>query len=182
VPSSMGARDAYRAAKRKVPLKYKLYGGHIATIEPWKVVTATGLTLGLFGLYWLYRCSSAIRRSTHEAQIHPALELGLVVLTGGIFGLFAMVRNVRRLHATSLYFRRSHEDLSDLLFWLYFFAPVTLGGTLLYAVSKVQAQMNDFSELTDERERARLLGNDSTPSLKKPIKIEPSSARRTRAV
>jgi hypothetical protein len=38
---TMGMRDAYRAAKRKVPLKYKLYGGYIEDVDPWKVIVPT---------------------------------------------------------------------------------------------------------------------------------------------
>jgi Domain of unknown function (DUF4234) len=174
----MGTRDAYRAAKRKVPLKYKLYGGHIEDIEPWKVVVPTVLTLGLYGFYWQYRASAGVREASHEKQVHPALEILLSVCTLGLFSLWAMFRNARRIHACSLYFRRSHKDLSELLLPLYFFAPFTIGITLLVAMAKSQEQLNDFAQLTGERERARAAGDASTPSLLKQVAIVPISARR----
>jgi hypothetical protein len=178
---TMGMRDAYRAAKRKVPLKYKLYGGYIEDVDPWKVIVPTVLTLGLYSFYWQYRASMGIREASHEKQVHPALELLLSVCTLGLFSLWAMFRNARRMHACSLYFRRSHKDLSELLLPLYFFAPFTVGITLLVAMAKSQEQLNDFAQLTEERERARAAGDASTPSLLKQVAIVPISARRVRS-
>jgi hypothetical protein len=173
--------DAYRAARRKVPLKFYLRGGHMHPQDPTVVVTLTAVTLGLYGLLWLYRTSRSLRNTTGEPQIHPLIELVLTLGTGGLFGLWASFRNTRMVHATSLYFRRSHRDLSNEVLWMFFFAPFTLGVTLLVAMFKQQVQLNEYAKLSDERERARIAGSSSTPSLERVVPIVPVSTRVVRA-
>lgn len=164
----------YHAAKRKVPLKFKLLGGIVRTRHPALLVVLTTLTLGFYAFYWLHEMGAALHDAIgDEREIRPTLETILNVCTFGLFGLWLMVRNARKIHATSLYFRRSHRDLSPSLIWLTFFAPFTFGLTLFVAMVRLQEQVNSFSRLADERTRARSAGSVSTPSLERKVMLKP---------
>jgi hypothetical protein len=171
--------NGYIAAKRKVPLKFKVLNGFVRIRKPALVVPLMVCTGGLYGLYWLFRTSEELREALREDdEIRPVFELLLTLATLGLYGFWIMVRNARKVHTSSLYFRRSHVDLSHTLGWLYFFTPFTLGITFFVAVAKVQAQLNDFATLAAERERARSAGSVSTPSLERRVLLAPASSRR----
>jgi hypothetical protein len=170
--------NGYAAAKRKVPLKFKVLDEFVHVRTPALVVLFTLCTGGLYGLYWLYRTSAELHEALREdEEIRPALEILLTVLTLGLYGFWIVLRNARKVHTASLYFRRSHVDLSHTIAWLYFFAPFTVGITYLVAVAKVQAQLNDFAVLARERARARSAGSVSTPSLERRVMLVPASSR-----
>jgi hypothetical protein len=171
--------DGYIAAKRKVPLKFKILNGFVRIRRPALVVALTLCSGGLYGLYWLYRTSAELCGSLREdEEIRPALELLLTVCTLGLYGFWTLLRNARKVHTASLYFRRNHTDLSHALGWLFFFAPFTLGITFLVAIAKVQAQLNEFAELAAMRDRARSAGAVSTPSLERRVLLVPATSSR----
>jgi hypothetical protein len=133
-------------------------------------------TAGLYGVYWLYKSSVELRAALQDDdEIHPLLETMLVVCSVGLYGIWLLLRNARKVHSTSLYFRRSHRNLSETIGWLTFFAPFTFGISLLVAAHMVQAQLNAFADLAAERERSRRAGSVSTPNLVRKVMLVPAS-------
>lgn len=61
--------------------------------SPWLVLGLALLTLGLYNLYWRYRTTAALRRVTREASLFPALDVALVVVSIGVWPLYADARN-----------------------------------------------------------------------------------------
>lgn len=54
-------------------------------LSTWWVFLFTTLSLFLFGLFWLYRCSVAINRLMPQDPLHPLMYIGIPVFWVGTF-------------------------------------------------------------------------------------------------
>lgn len=160
--------DSYGAARAKVPVKFRLAGGRVRYRRPWKVVLYSVATLGLYAIYWNFTVARSIKRTTGVRAIKPGLDLALMVLTAGLYGLVVQFRCARRIHAASLFFERSHRDLSASVLGWNLLAPLTLGLTALISMYQLQRQLNRFADLANERERVRAEREDP-PRLSSPV-------------
>jgi hypothetical protein len=153
--------DAYDAARARVPIKFRLAGGALPSRRSLRTALWCAVTFGLYGLFWNYQVSRGLRDTLGLKRYHPVRELVLTLLTLGLYGLWLPVRHARRVHSASLFFQRSHVDISQRVLWAMMLAPFTMGLSALWGVMHVQRQLNRFSRLANERERERRARADS---------------------
>lgn len=108
-------------------------------------VLLVAITLGVYGLVWLYQTTRELADATGR-KLHPALDVGLSVVTLGAWGVWACFRNAEIVHDELTSRGVTHRDrsLPVLVFGLATFAT----GLSWLAVTAILQE--DLNELADE--------------------------------
>ena len=72
------------------------------TLSPYIVLVASIFSFGLYALYWRFRSTKALKRLSGEQALNPAVDTVLSLMTLGIWGAYADVRNASLLESQSL--------------------------------------------------------------------------------
>lgn len=175
---SLSYAELYARARAKVPDKVRLRAGRITRRSPLVAAVLCVATLGIYGIYWLYRTTAELRETTSHREMRPVRDVALTALSLGLYGIVAVHRQSRMVHAVSRYFERSHRDRSWEVLVYALGAPLSLGLLGAAAVHVVQRQMNELADLADarERDRARRAARVVTPPARR-FPAPASSAR-----
>ena len=160
--SSTSYSELCARARAKVPVKVRLAGGVIRQRSPGLTVALVALTLGFYGIFWLYRLSRELKDTTHHPDVRPTRDLVLMVLTFGVYGIVVLHRHARMIHAVSVYFERSHPDRSAEALTFAVSGIVSAGLLSLFGVHLVQRQMNELGALAEKRVRERARQEERT--------------------
>ncbi|MCB9600565.1 MAG: DUF4234 domain-containing protein [Sandaracinus sp.] len=108
-------------------------------------VLLVALTFGIYGLVWLFRTTRELADETGR-KLHPALDVGLAVITLGAWGVWACYRNAEIVHDELTSRGVAHRDrsLPVLVFGIATFAT----GLSWLAVTAIL--QDDLNELADE--------------------------------
>jgi len=99
------------------------------------------VTCGLYVWWWWYRSTDELRQATGDKSLNPGMDLLLVFLTGGLWGVYVEYRNVKKVHEILSQHDPGRKDRSQTVLIMrivgLFIAP-----TAFYAMYLTQEEYN----------------------------------------
>ncbi|MCA9606583.1 MAG: DUF4234 domain-containing protein, partial [Myxococcales bacterium] len=80
--------------------------------NPLVVVALTFFTFTLYAYYWLYKTTAELKEETDRDDLNPLADLLLAVVTFGLWGVWAAIRNARVVHQEMVARGEEHTDRS----------------------------------------------------------------------
>ncbi len=113
--------------------------------NPLLVVALTFFTLTLYAYWWLYKTTSELKEETARDDLNPILDVFLAVITFGLWGLWATVRNARIVHREM---EERGEEHTDRTLGVATFAALTVfsGWSWLVSMALLQEDLNRLGE------------------------------------
>ncbi len=103
------------------------------------------ITCGIYHFIWLHKTSDELREATSDTGINPGVDLILVLITCGLWGLFLLYRNVQKVQAAQRARGLQRPDQSQTVMVLAI-ATFFVGVTGLVATYLVQEELNALAK------------------------------------
>src|SRR5688572_16846562 len=87
------------------------------------VILFSILTCGIYKWYWLYTTTEELRTATSDTSLNPGLDLVLLFVTCGLWGIFAEYRNAQKIHAALVRYEPNRKDQSTAVLLFAIFVP-----------------------------------------------------------
>ncbi|MEM9070556.1 MAG: DUF4234 domain-containing protein [Myxococcota bacterium] len=113
--------------------------------SPLIVVLLTMVTLGIYGLYWMWSTTRELKALTGREHLHAGLDVLLTLLTLGVWGIWVGYRNAEIVHREMERRGEAHSDRSlpilglGLLTWVTGLSWLVIAGVL----------QDDYNQLSD---------------------------------
>ncbi|MEZ4335872.1 MAG: DUF4234 domain-containing protein [Sandaracinaceae bacterium] len=142
--------------------------------NPLVVVALTFFTFTLYAYYWLYKTTAELKEETDRDDLNPLADLLLAVVTFGLWGVWAAIRNARVVHQEMVARGEEHTDRS---LGVAAFAGLTMvtGWAWLVSMALLQEDFNRLAE-TDflpEEDAFFARVEKSRPVVKARVELEP---------
>ena len=113
--------------------------------SPLLVVALTFLTFTLYAYYWLFQTTRELREETGREDLNPITDVVLAVISFGLWGVWAAIRNARIVHEEMGERGAAHTDRS---LGVAAFAAMTLvsGWSWLLSMALLQEDYNRLGE------------------------------------
>lgn len=143
--------------------------------NPLAVVALTFFTFTLYGYYWLYKTTDELKEETGRDDLNPLLDVLLAVVSFGLWGVFAAVRNARIVHQEMLARGERHTDRA---LGVAAFAGLTMftGWAWLVSMALLQEDLNRLAETDFVPERDPLFAAPKAarrPAVQARVEVEP---------
>jgi hypothetical protein len=72
--------------------------GVVTERSPLQIILLGMVTCGIYIWWWWYKTTEELKQATGDQSLNPGMDLLLVLLTGGIWGVYIEYRNCKKVH------------------------------------------------------------------------------------
>lgn len=107
-----------------------------AMVLVWMLVSCGG-----YAFYWFYKTSDELRQALSDETIKPGMDLLLLLVTCGLWGIYIQYRNAQKVHAYLVQANPQRKDQSQTILIMNL-AQFVVGVTGLIGVYMCQEEYN----------------------------------------
>ncbi len=119
--------------------------GIIQERSPVTLIILGMVTCGIYIWYWWYKSTQELKEATGDQSLNPGMDLLLVVLTGGLWGVYIEHRNAKKVHEILVQRDPGRKDQSQTILIMRI-VGLFIAFTAFYAMYLTQQEYNAMAQ------------------------------------
>jgi len=119
--------------------------GIIQERSPVTVIILGMVTCGFYVWYWWYKSTQELKEATGDGSLNPGMDILLVVLTGGLWGIYIEHRNAKKVNEILSQVDPGRKDQSQTILIMRI-VGLFIAFTAFYAMYLTQQEYNAMAQ------------------------------------